>query len=395
MSSDQSRAPCYPSSSMTIEHQPNEQLGSADDVKEWEEARCPICIEHPHNAILLKCSSHEKGCRPYMCNTSYRHSNCLDQFCKSFAPHASKALLQEIPLTSSAFRSREDGLEPGQARHYGSHLQPKLSCPLCRGEIYGYSIVESARKFMNSKPRSCSSEICGFSSTYSELRRHARSEHPSIRPSEVDPVRQRDWARLERERDLEDIISSLHPEVGEESGEESTLPVDSSDWLSIFELMFCSLGISLMVGLSDISSDRELLHNRRSGRIPRVDYDMEVSHVTGRNNNLSSESIPRLRQTTSWTHDDTRRSSNLSSVRVPHHQQMPGWSSESVSDFWSSQNGSSFSSYGRPRFRQMPGQSQGSTHSLAQYPRQLPENMPHSRRLHWRGERWSPYNNQH
>ncbi|PNX97370.1 hypothetical protein L195_g020599, partial [Trifolium pratense] len=51
----------------------------------WEEARCPVCMEHPHNTVLLICSSHEKGCCPYMCNTGYRHSNCLDQFCKSFA----------------------------------------------------------------------------------------------------------------------------------------------------------------------------------------------------------------------------------------------------------------------------------------------------------------------
>lgn len=49
---------------------------------EWKEVKCPICFDHPHNAVLLICSSHDKGCRPYMCDTSYRHSNCLDQFCK-------------------------------------------------------------------------------------------------------------------------------------------------------------------------------------------------------------------------------------------------------------------------------------------------------------------------
>jgi hypothetical protein len=399
-----SRASSYTSSSMIIEqYKVEEQLGSAADVKEWEEARCPICMEHPHNAVLLKCSSYGKGCRPYMCNTSYRHSNCLDQFCKSFAPHASIALLQEIPLTSSAFHSREDGSEPGQARHCGSQLQPKLFCPLCRGEVYGYSILEPARKFMNSKARGCSSETCDFSGTYSELRKHARSEHPAVRPSDVDPMRQRDWTRLERERDLEDVLSSLHPEVGEESSEESTLSVDFSDWVSsIFDFMFCSLGFSLM--LSDVSSDMEQLHYRR----PRGDYDMEVSPITGRNNNLSSESMPRLRQTTRGTHGNTGTAaipSNLS-VHVPHHRQMSGWSSEGISRPWSSQNRSSFSSYGRPHFRQRPGQSpgsgstrslspgSGSTRSFTRYPRRLPENMPYSRRLHWRGERWSPYNSQ-
>lgn len=392
-----SRASSSSNSSMNIEqYKLEQQLGAADDVKEWKEARCPICMEHPHNAVLLKCSSYEKGCRPYMCNTSSRHSNCLDQFCKSFAPHASIALLQEIPLTSSAFRNREDGSEPGQARHCGSQLQPKLFCPLCRGEVYGYNIVEPARQFMNSKARNCSSETCDFSGTYSELRKHARSEHPYVRPSEADPMRQRDWTRLERERDLEDVLSSLHPEVGEETSEENTLSVDFSDWVSsIFDFMFCSLGFSLMVGLSDVPGEIEQLHYRRS----RGEYDMEVSPITGRNNDLSSESMPRLRQTTRGTHGNTSTAtirSNLSPVRVPHHRQMSGWSSESISRFGSSHNRSFFSSYGRPHFRQMPEQSpgSGSTRSFTRYPRRLPENMPQSRRLHWRGERWSPYNSQ-
>lgn len=59
---------------------------SAADIcslhKEWDEASCPICMDHPHNAVLLLCSSHDKGCRSYICDTSYRHSNCLDRFKK-------------------------------------------------------------------------------------------------------------------------------------------------------------------------------------------------------------------------------------------------------------------------------------------------------------------------
>ncbi|XP_065638071.1 uncharacterized protein LOC136071107 [Quercus suber] len=138
LSADQPRASAYPEQCI-----PEEQLESGNDVKEWEEARCPICMEHPHN-VLLMCSSHEKGCRPYMCNTSYRHSNCLDQFCKSFAPHASITLLQEIPLPSTDSQRGEDGWQHGQTMHCGSPLQPKLVCPLCRGEIHGYIIVEAS-----------------------------------------------------------------------------------------------------------------------------------------------------------------------------------------------------------------------------------------------------------
>lgn len=48
--------------------------------KQWDDINCPICMENPHNAVLLICSQHEKGCRPFMCDTSHRHSNCLDQY---------------------------------------------------------------------------------------------------------------------------------------------------------------------------------------------------------------------------------------------------------------------------------------------------------------------------
>uniref|UniRef100_A0A7N2LYV8 Uncharacterized protein n=1 Tax=Quercus lobata TaxID=97700 RepID=A0A7N2LYV8_QUELO len=54
---------------------PEEKLGSVNDVKECEEARCPICMEHPHNAILFECTSHGKGCRTYICNTNYWHAS--------------------------------------------------------------------------------------------------------------------------------------------------------------------------------------------------------------------------------------------------------------------------------------------------------------------------------
>ncbi|KAK8624979.1 hypothetical protein V6N13_089863 [Hibiscus sabdariffa] len=160
-------------------------LGSAEDVKVWEDTRCPICMENPHNARILRCSSFEKGCRPFMCNTSYRHSNCFDQFCKSSA-----AVLPEIPLTSTCRSWRCQS--------------PKLLCPLCRGEIYGWTLVEAARQFMDNRARSCSSETCDFSGTYRQLRKHARSQHPNVRPTEVDSKRQTDWTRFELLRDYED-----------------------------------------------------------------------------------------------------------------------------------------------------------------------------------------------
>lgn len=146
------------------------------DEREWEEARCPICMEHPHNAVLLLCSSQEKGCRPFMCDTSYRHSNCLDQFRKSFA-------------SSTTEGQKSD-----------------LVCPLCRGCITGWVVKAPARRFMNSKTRCCSLETCNLSGNYTKLRKHARLEHPSDRPSETSKIRQSNWTTLERQLDIDDAL---------------------------------------------------------------------------------------------------------------------------------------------------------------------------------------------
>lgn len=155
-------------------------LPRAWDEKEWEEVRCPICMEHPHNAILLLCSSHKKGCRPFICDTSYRHSNCFDQFRKS------------TPSADLFAFSEEE--------------QSALVCPLCRGTVTGWNVVRPAREFLNSKTRSCALETCSFNGNYSELRKHARLEHPSKRPSEASPDRQSNWMKLEQQRDIEDAL---------------------------------------------------------------------------------------------------------------------------------------------------------------------------------------------
>ncbi|KAF2533585.1 hypothetical protein F2Q70_00030755 [Brassica cretica] len=63
------------------------------EKNEWADAVCTVCMECPHNAVLLLCSSHDKGCRPYMCGTSFRHSNCFDQYKKTKANLKRSALL--------------------------------------------------------------------------------------------------------------------------------------------------------------------------------------------------------------------------------------------------------------------------------------------------------------
>ena len=250
LSHESSRASPYPSSSSRVGRSALKE--SEENVKEWEEARCPVCMEHPHNAVLLICSSHEKGCRPYMCNTSYRHSNCLDQFCKSFAD-TSSTIPQVEGQISDTFESRIDvpedrnegtvqsridvpedrseGLVTMQALSCENDAKSKLVCPLCRGKIKEWKVVEAARHFMNEKSRNCSCETCNFSGTYPDLRNHARLEHPLERPSAVDLERQRSWRRLERQRDLGDLLSTLQTSFGVDD------PIDDGGLLAVFFLI--------------------------------------------------------------------------------------------------------------------------------------------------------------
>ncbi|XP_051118761.1 uncharacterized protein LOC127242991 [Andrographis paniculata] len=165
--------------------------------KEWDEVSCPICMDHPHNAVLLICSSHDNGCRSYVCDTSYRHSNCLDRLKKR----------KEENADSSSPGSIQEGRPDSVGE---SNVGSNLRCPLCRGSVLGWKVVEDARKHLNLKSRSCSSESCSFFGNYRELRRHARRVHPTVRPADVDPSRQRAWHHLEDQREYNDIVSAIH-----------------------------------------------------------------------------------------------------------------------------------------------------------------------------------------
>ncbi|KAI3667955.1 hypothetical protein L6452_43026 [Arctium lappa] len=199
--------------------------------KEWDEIACPICMDHPHNAVLIMCSSHENGCRSFICDTSYRHSNCLDRFKKLVSDSNDSSstpsiLLPENDNSIEANRNHES-IEPdaivefaggplgtGDSDHTSSSSSSSsLKCPLCRGSVSGWEVVEEARQYLNLKPRSCSQESCSFSGNYRELRRHARRAHPTARPSDVDPLRERAWRRLEHQREYGDIVSAIRSAI--------------------------------------------------------------------------------------------------------------------------------------------------------------------------------------
>ncbi|XP_022952612.1 uncharacterized protein LOC111455248 [Cucurbita moschata] len=177
---------------------------SALDKKYWEDATCSICMEYPHNAVLLLCSSHDKGCRPYMCGTSLRYSNCLDQYKKAYTKVISSNNARPVSASIDNPAGVQDPSFLGE-----KHEVTELACPLCRVQVKGWTVVEPAREYLNTKKRTCMQDSCTFVGNYKELRKHVRSEHPSARPWEVDPVLEQKWRRLERERERNDVMSTI------------------------------------------------------------------------------------------------------------------------------------------------------------------------------------------
>ncbi|KAE8702258.1 separase-like isoform X1 [Hibiscus syriacus] len=182
------------------------KCSEALDKKDWEETTCSVCMECPHNAVLLLCSSHDNGCRPYMCGTSFRYSNCLDQY-KKFYSNLSN---EDEPLISSF---DNPVLASGSSLSVEKLGVTKLACPLCRGQVKGWTVVESAREYLNAKRRSCMQDDCTFVGTFKELRKHVRSDHPCALPREVDPVLKQKWSRLVQERVQEDVMSIIRSAI--------------------------------------------------------------------------------------------------------------------------------------------------------------------------------------
>ncbi|ONK70551.1 uncharacterized protein A4U43_C05F34880 [Asparagus officinalis] len=187
----------------------------------WKDAVCSICLEFPHNCVLLNCSSYEKGCRPFICDTNHNHSNCLDRFKAAY----------KLPITSTK-------------ASLSSNPAGCPTCPLCRGAVTGWVVIDEARLYFNSMKRSCEEIECSYIGNYAELQSHAKQNHPNARPSEVDPARRLDWENFQQSSEIIDVLSTIHSEVpnslvfgdyvieyGDESADEyEDFPGDEGNW---------------------------------------------------------------------------------------------------------------------------------------------------------------------
>lgn len=164
----------------------------------WENVICPICFEFPHHCVLLQCSSYEKGCRPFVCDTNHFLSNCLERY--------KTACGLSSPSTSD--ESLSINTEP-----IVTDTQQHPSCPLCRGDVTGWIVIDEARVYLDEKKRCCEEERCTFKGTFSELQKHAEIEHPDAQPSKIDPARQLDWENFQQSFEIIDVLSTIHSEV--------------------------------------------------------------------------------------------------------------------------------------------------------------------------------------
>ncbi|KAI3675906.1 hypothetical protein L1987_85502 [Smallanthus sonchifolius] len=264
MASRNCRATPYPV--LTCEH----HLSNLNDKKstisvpkkDLEDITCSVCMEYPHNAVLLLCSSHDKGCRPYMCGTSSRYSNCLDQYKKAYTKTTSLSPHHPPPLTTT---ENSLVLDPLSGRPIEKHVEvAELACPLCRGQVKGWTVVESTREYLNCKKRTCMHDKCSFIGAYKELKKHVKSEHPCSKPREVDPDQEQKWRRLEREREREDVISTVTSSMpgavvfGDYVIERNPYGSDSDDDEEGFDVG--SLGRGNTGGGLDVAGDNSLVN---------------------------------------------------------------------------------------------------------------------------------------
>ncbi|EEC72498.1 hypothetical protein OsI_05870 [Oryza sativa Indica Group] len=140
--------------------------------KSWmEDITCPICLDFPHNAVLLRCTSYEKGCRPFICDTDQSRSNCLERFKGAHGLPTN----MKVPSFNGA---------PLDSIHIiSSNTTDRPACPLCRGDVIGWVVIDEARLHLNQKKRCCEESCCSYVGNFHELQKHTQQKHPNSRPS--------------------------------------------------------------------------------------------------------------------------------------------------------------------------------------------------------------------
>lgn len=174
-----------------------------------EDVACPICLDSPHNAVLLRCASYEKGCRPFICDTDQTRSNCLERF------RGAHGL--PVPVPANA-RASSRTVSPLNSIHTitissSNANNNRPACPLCRGDVMGWLVIGEARSHLNQKRRCCEESRCSYVGSFHELQRHTQQKHPDSRPSAIDPARRADWENLQRSSDVVDVLSTIHAQV--------------------------------------------------------------------------------------------------------------------------------------------------------------------------------------
>lgn len=187
---------------MSCDSNSSTSVNNMDDIQlniVWDDVVCPICLDIPHNCVLLKCSSYDKGCRALVCDTNQSHSNCLDRFKVACGvPSSSVSDATSVEINEPVVH--EDG-------------QSNLTCPLCRGQVSGWIVVDKARTHLDDKKRCCDEVKCKFMGSYLELQNHAQIEHPHACPSKIDPARVLDWENFQQSSEIIDVLSTIHSEI--------------------------------------------------------------------------------------------------------------------------------------------------------------------------------------
>ncbi|KAJ1271230.1 hypothetical protein BS78_06G113000 [Paspalum vaginatum] len=245
------------------------ELQSSSEEKDWKNATCSICLERPHDAVLLLCSSHSKGCRPYMCGTNYKLSNCLELFKNAYTREKSACKISTA-------------VAPQANQNPNAML---LACPICRGEVKGWTVVEPARRFLNRTRRTCMHEDCSFVGTYKRLKKHVKSRHRSSKPHEVDPARLAEWKEFENEKERQDaisIVSALNPGsviMGDYVVEPGS---DISDSFSDDSYLDDSSDSDTYLDISDEGSyDTDFVHRNRDHRRNGGRPSQNIAYVGG------------------------------------------------------------------------------------------------------------------